>query len=128
MNTVENKAKYDYNHFSEIEYIKIGEIIGAFENIEKNSPDKLGDCYDIIVFNNKESYFAITVLAVVLREKAFRHYKAGNIELSEEYFKLYTVTMMNFKDKFSTEESTFLIQESCYYDRSFLEIIEMFLR
>lgn len=26
MNTVENKAKYDYNHFSEIEYIKIGEI------------------------------------------------------------------------------------------------------
>ena len=127
MNTVENKAKYDYNHFSEIEYIKIGEIIGAFENIEERSPDKLGDCYDIIVFNNRESYFAITVLAVVLRGKAFRHYKAGNIELSEEYFKLYTVTMMNFKDKFSTAEITFLIQESCYYDRSFSEIVEIFL-
>ena len=36
MSTVENKVKYDYDHFSEIEYIKIGEIIGAFENIEKN--------------------------------------------------------------------------------------------
>ena len=84
--------------------------------------------YWIIVFNNRESYFAITVLAVVLREKAFRHYKEGNIELSEGYFKLYTATMMNFKDKFSIEESAFLIQESCYYDRSFLEIVEMFLR
>ena len=127
MNTVENKVKYDYDHFSEIEYIKIGEIIGAFENIEKNSPDKLGDCYDMIVFNNRESHFAITVLAVVLREKAFRHYGDGNIELSEDYFKLYTATMMNFKDIFSKEEILFIIQESGYYERSFLKIVESFL-
>ena len=127
MNTIENNVKYNYDHFSEIEYIKIGEIIGAFENIETNAPDKLGDCYDVVAFSFKEDYFMMTALAVVLREKSFRYYKDGNIELSEAYFKLYTVMMLNFKDKFSKRESEFLIQESCYYDRSFKQIIDIYL-
>ena len=127
MNTIENNVKYEFDHFSEIEYIKMGEIMGAIANIEKNAPDKLRYCYDVIVFNNRDNYFAITVLAVVLREKSLQHYRDGNFELSDAYFKLYTEMIINFKDKFSKRAFEFIIQESCYYDESFREIIPLYL-